>query len=134
MHVLLFLLGLVLTATAAPAPDDRNIGDLCKEQILSITVNVPRYVFTTDITDNWDVTSLVFNLTRRDVGTSQNPLPVAQALTEPRQSTYNISTTICGRSKRFLILTHGIIESQRYDFSFSFYIYLSIFDLFLETT
>ncbi|KAK7408693.1 hypothetical protein QQX98_009107 [Neonectria punicea] len=35
-------------------------------------------------------------------------------MTAPRESTYNISATICGKGDSVLVLTHGIIESKLY--------------------
>ncbi|KAH7312543.1 Alpha/Beta hydrolase protein [Stachybotrys elegans] len=110
----LVLLGLAISATAAPAFNPTDLGKQCRNIVIPVTVTVPRYVVTSDIVDNWDVTSLVFNLTRRDAGYPTDPLPVEDALTEPRQSTYEISAKFCGNSSSVLVLTHGIIESHKY--------------------
>lgn len=112
----LVLFSLATVTTAAPALTPNDLGTQCRNIVIPITVSVPRYVVTSEIVDNWDVTSLVFNLTRRDIGYPSDPLPVEDTLTEPRQSTYDISATFCGNSSAIIVLTHGIIESHKYVF------------------
>lgn len=73
-----------------------------------------RFIINATIENNWDATSLTFNLTRRDSGTPDDPLPIAGETTSAVESTYNIGATICGTGGPMLVLTHGIIESKLY--------------------
>ena len=86
----------------------------CREVTIPVTVNVPRFLINTTISDNWDVVSLALNLTQRDVNTTADPLPIAGMTLGPVESTYSVGATICGSGGPTLVLTHGIIESKLY--------------------
>lgn len=111
MKAFIFFLSLASAATINNGRDPKS--EQCRNVEIPITVSVPRYNVTTRIHDNWDVASLVLNLTRRDSSSPADPLPVASEMSGERQSTYNVSATICGEGTTALILTHGIIESKR---------------------
>lgn len=66
------------------------------------------------VNDDWDAASLTFNLTRRDSGFPEDPLPIAGMTSGPVNSTYMIGATLCGTGGPTLVLTHGIIESKLY--------------------
>lgn len=66
------------------------------------------------INDDWDAASLAFNLTRRDSGSPENPLPIAGTTPAPVNSTYLVGATVCGTGGPALVLTHGILESKLY--------------------
>ncbi|KAK8117723.1 alpha/beta-hydrolase [Apiospora kogelbergensis] len=85
----------------------------CREVSIPITVEVPRFLISTEIRDDWDVAALVFNLTRRDSGQGF-PLPITGNTAAPVKSTYDMGATFCGNGSTTLILTHGILESKRY--------------------
>lgn len=112
MHTSWPLFGLISLAAASPLTQRPDPHGNCQEVEIPITVLVPRFEVTTGIKDDWDAAALSFNLTRRDFTSPADPVPIASDMTEPRQSTYNISATICGKGDSVLVLTHGIIESK----------------------
>ncbi|RAH84237.1 alpha/beta-hydrolase [Aspergillus japonicus CBS 114.51] len=85
----------------------------CREVNIPITVNEPRFIINTTIKNDWDAASLVFNLTRHDSGSSNDPIPIS-GTTSPVKSNYTIGGTLCGTGETILVLTHGIIESKAY--------------------
>lgn len=86
--------------------------DDCQEIRMSITVEVPRFLISTTINDDWDAAALTFNLTRRDFGQPSFPLPISGSSAAPVKSTYEVGATFCGTGATTLILTHGILESK----------------------
>ncbi|KAH8810725.1 Alpha/Beta hydrolase protein [Xylogone sp. PMI_703] len=101
-------LGLGVTASVLPHP-------ACKEVKIPVTVNVPRFILSTSINDDWDTASLTLNLTTRDfANSSSDPLPVIGSTSKGVKSSYTIGGTLCGSGGTLLVLTHGIIESKLY--------------------
>ncbi|KAK7937793.1 alpha/beta-hydrolase [Apiospora aurea] len=86
----------------------------CREISIPITVEVPRFLISTEINDDWDAAALTFNLTRRDFGQATFPLPITGTTAGPVRSTYSVGGTFCGNGSTTLILTHGILESKLY--------------------
>ncbi|RAH68264.1 alpha/beta fold hydrolase [Aspergillus aculeatinus CBS 121060] len=86
----------------------------CRAVDIPITVQEPRFIINTTISNDWDAASLVFNLTRRDSGSSADPIPISGSTASPVQSNYTIGGTLCGTGATILVLTHGIIESKAY--------------------
>ncbi|KAK6852117.1 hypothetical protein PG995_012242 [Apiospora arundinis] len=107
-----------LTALAAALPSKTDIiatqPDDCKEVTIPVTVEVPRFLISTEIRDDWDAAALTFNLTRRDFGQATFPLPITGTTSAPVKSTYEVGATLCGNGSTTLILTHGILESKLY--------------------
>ncbi|KAK8006951.1 hypothetical protein PG989_000941 [Apiospora arundinis] len=107
-----------LTALAAALPSKTGIiatqPDDCKEISIPVTVEVPRFLISTEIRDDWDAAALTFNLTRRDFGQATFPLPITGTTSGPVKSTYEVGATLCGNGSTTLILTHGILESKLY--------------------
>ncbi|KAI4861937.1 alpha/beta-hydrolase [Hypoxylon rubiginosum] len=104
------IFALAATAFAWPYPTQPG----CKELKIPVTVNVPRFIVTAEVNDNWDAVALTLNLTRRDFTNPTDPLPVAGMTAAPVESTFNVGATLCGTGGSMLILTHGIIESKLY--------------------
>lgn len=77
-----------------------------------MTVSEKRFIINATVEDNWDATSLTINLTRRDAGTADDPLPIAGETASAVESNYTVGATLCGTGGPLLILTHGIIESK----------------------
>lgn len=102
------IFALAATAFAWPYPTQPG----CKELKIPVTVNVPRFIVTAEVNDNWDAVALTLNLTRRDFTNPTDPLPVAGMTAAPVESTFNVGATLCGTGGSMLILTHGIIESK----------------------
>ncbi|KAK7960685.1 alpha/beta-hydrolase [Apiospora saccharicola] len=96
-----------LPGKSATKPDD------CQEIRIPITVEVPRFLISTSINNDWDAAALTFNLTRRDFGQASFPLPIS-GTSAPVKSTYEVGATLCGTGATTLILTHGILESKLY--------------------
>lgn len=101
-------LGLIAVVNALPYADSRD----CRLVDIPVEINVPRYIINATINDNWDVAALTFNLTRRNVGSAADPIPISGMTSEPIASTYIIGATLCGTGGPTLVLTHGIIESK----------------------
>ncbi|KAI1850265.1 hypothetical protein JX266_004123 [Neoarthrinium moseri] len=110
MHSHLLFAALASIARASPTQGARG----CREVQIPVTVSVPRFHITTSVHDNWDATALSFNLTRRDFGSAEFPLPISGATPGPVESNYTVGATVCGHGGPTLVLTHGIIESKLY--------------------
>lgn len=104
---------ILLATLAAVSAGSKSQQYTCTDYPITVDVEVPHFILNTTIKDDWDVTSLVFNLSRRDAGKSDDPLPIA-GMTPPIKSNYTVGATLCGTGKTVLILTHGIIESKLY--------------------
>ncbi|KAK8091699.1 alpha/beta-hydrolase [Apiospora hydei] len=119
---MLFRSLLSLSCVALPAtallPDKSNPvtaqPNNCREISIPITLQVPRFLISTEINNDWDVAALTFNLTRRDFGQATFPLPITGTTAAPVKSTYSVGATLCGNGSTTLILTHGILESKLY--------------------
>lgn len=104
----------LLVASALPGPVLTTKHDSCRDLQIPVTVSEKRFIINATIQDDWDATSLTFNLTRRDSGTADDPLPIAGETASAVESSYTIGATLCGTGSSLLVLTHGIIESKLY--------------------
>lgn len=77
-----------------------------------MTVSEKRYILDTTVEDDWDAVSLTFNLTARNFGQPENPVPITGQTESPVTSNYSVGATICGTGTTLLVLTHGILESK----------------------
>jgi len=84
----------------------------CRDIKIPITISLPRLDIAISVENDWDATSLAFNLTRRDFTKPTDPLPIEAQTPKPVKSTYTVAASLCGTGKTMLILTHGIIESK----------------------
>lgn len=107
-----FLLWLAAAETASTASDLSSRRGSCSDITIPVTVSERRYILNTIIEDNWDAVSLTFNLTARNFGEPDNPVPISGQTDSPVTSNYFIGATICGTGSTLLVLTHGIIESK----------------------
>jgi hypothetical protein len=108
----LLTLGLAIIAFAVPYPS-ADASHTCRDVNIPVHVSVTRFVLNATIKNNWDAAALTLNLTRRDSGTPEDPLPVAGVTSGPVNSSYQIGATLCGTGRTTLVLTHGIIESKK---------------------
>ncbi|KAJ5307542.1 alpha/beta-hydrolase [Penicillium atrosanguineum] len=106
-----FLLLAISAAGSWALPSSRAS---CRELNIPIPVTVPRFIINATVENDWDVVDLVFNLTRRDLGTSADPLSLLNYVTADEENTYMIGATLCGTGETMLVLTHGILESKLY--------------------
>ncbi|KAF2092483.1 alpha/beta-hydrolase [Rhizodiscina lignyota] len=115
MYRSLLTLGIAAVACALPNGFDYTSHTSgCREVQIPVQVSVPRFILNTTIENDWDATALTLALTRRDSGTSSDPLPVAGSTSKAVKSSYTIGATLCGTGRTTLVLTHGIIESKKY--------------------
>lgn len=112
MYRRLLVVSFALLAVALPGPALTTKRGSCHDLQIPVTISEKRFIINATIEDNWDVTSLTFNLTRRDSGTVDDPLSIAGETSSAVESTYTIGATLCGTGGPLLILTHGIIESK----------------------
>lgn len=108
----LFVVGFALLASALPSTFSNTRRDSCRDVQIPVTVSERRFIINATVEDNWDAASLTLNLTRRDSGTYDDPLPIAGETASAVESTYTIGATLCGTGGPTLVLTHGIIESK----------------------
>lgn len=111
MYKRLLVVSFALLTSALPGSISSTIRGNCRDVQIPVTVSEKRFIINTTIEDNWDATSLTFNLTRRDSGTPGDPLPIAGE-TSAVEGTYSVGATLCGTGDPILVLTHGIIESK----------------------
>ncbi|KAL7619933.1 hypothetical protein AAE478_010480 [Parahypoxylon ruwenzoriense] len=57
---------------------------------------------------------LTLDPTRRDFGSSADPLHVAGVIATSVESTFSFRATMCGDGGPILVLTHGILENKLY--------------------
>ncbi|KAK8022581.1 hypothetical protein PG993_013348 [Apiospora rasikravindrae] len=113
----LLALSSVAAFAAALSSESGDIGmqpNGCRDISIPITVEIPRFLISTEINDDWDAAALTFNLTRRDFGQASFPLPITGTTAAPVKSTYDVGATLCGNGSTTLVLTHGILESKLY--------------------
>lgn len=89
----------------------------CSDIQIPVTISEKRYILDTTVEDDWDAVSLTFNLTARNFGQPENPVPITGQTESPVTSNYSIGATICGTGSTLLVLTHGILESKLYAFA-----------------
>lgn len=94
----------------------RNGHGDCYDVQIPVIVSEKRYAVDAIVEDNWDAVSLTFNLTARDFGKSEDPIPINGQTTSAVTSNFSIGATFCGTGSTLLVLTHGIIESKPYVF------------------
>ena len=111
-HKQLFAVSFAFLASALPSPVTNTSRDGCRDLQIPVTISEKRFIINATVEDNWDAASLTLNLTRRDSGTPDDPLPIAGETPSAVESTYNIGATLCGTGGPMLVLTHGIIESK----------------------
>lgn len=119
MRMLPLKLALALTAPviAFPITESSEINSQCSQIQIPVTVFEPRSILNITIEDDWDAASLTFNLTSRNFGTSDNPLPIAGEMDFAAESNYTVGATLCGTGSTLLVTTHGIIESKSFVFN-----------------
>ncbi|KAI0445827.1 alpha/beta-hydrolase [Xylaria telfairii] len=105
------LLATILFAGAFAIPNPKH--PACRELQLPISVSVPRFIVNATVKDDWDAVSLTFNLTRRDLFTPADPLPISGITPNAVESTFQVGATVCGAGGPTLILTHGVVEYWR---------------------
>ncbi|ROW06788.1 hypothetical protein VMCG_04107 [Cytospora schulzeri] len=114
MYQGLLVVSFALLASALPGPVLTRRHGTCRDLQIPVTVSEKRFIINATIEDNWDATSLTINLTRRDSGTPDDPLPIAGETDSAVESTYSVGATVCGTGGPMIVLTHGIIESKLY--------------------
>ncbi|POS81096.1 hypothetical protein DHEL01_v200512 [Diaporthe helianthi] len=116
MRMLLLTLTLALTApiVAFTIPDLNKNDSQCSQIQIPVTIFERRSILNMTVKDNWDAASLTFNLTARNFGTPDNPLPIAGETSSAAESNYTIGATLCGTGRTMIVTTHGIIESKSY--------------------
>lgn len=112
MYKGIFAVSFALLASAFPSPILETRNDSCRDVQIPVTVTAQRFIINATVEDNWDATSLTFNLTRRDSGHATDPIPISGETSAEVKSTYTIGATLCGTGGPVLILTHGIIDSK----------------------
>ncbi|ELQ40721.1 hypothetical protein MCOR27_006307 [Pyricularia oryzae] len=99
--------GYAILAAALPVGGNGS-ATKCRDIRIPVTVEVPRFLISTRIQDDWDAVALSFNLTQR------NSPSAITGTTAPVKSIYDVGATFCGNGSTTLILTHGILESKSY--------------------
>lgn len=97
--------GYAILAAALPVGGNGS-ATKCRDIRIPVTVEVPRFLISTRIQDDWDAVALSFNLTQR------NSPSAITGTTAPVKSIYDVGATFCGNGSTTLILTHGILESK----------------------
>jgi pimeloyl-ACP methyl ester carboxylesterase len=121
MLALTLALAVALAApiNAFPASGFTKRDSQCSEIKIPVTISEKRSILDITINDNWDAAALTFNLTARDFGQPDNPLPIASQTASAVESNYTLGATLCGTGATMLVTTHGIIESKLYNFKWS---------------
>lgn len=114
MQIFALTLALAASITAFPTSDSSKRDGQCSQIEIPVTVSEKRLILNITIKDDWDAAALTFNLTARDFGTPDNPLPIVGETTSSVGSNYTIGATLCGTGGTILLTTHGIIESKLY--------------------
>lgn len=107
-----FLLFLAAAQTTVTGLNLNSRHGSCSDINIPVIVSERRYILNATIEDNWDAVSFTFNLTARDFGTPENPVPINGQTNSYVTSNYSIGATLCGTGGPLLVLTHGIIESK----------------------
>ncbi|KUI53201.1 1-acylglycerol-3-phosphate O-acyltransferase [Cytospora mali] len=114
MYTRLLIISLAFVASALPGAVPTSKNNTCRDLQIPVAVSEERFIINATVNDNWDAASLTFNLTRRDSGMPDDPIPIAGTTSSAVESTYTIGATLCGTGGPMLVLTHGIIESKLY--------------------
>lgn len=114
MLLLTLVLALTAPTTAFKTPEFSEISSQCSQIQIPVTIFEKRSILDIIIKDDWDAASLTFDLTARNFGTSDNPLPITGETGFAVESNYTVGATLCGTGGTILVTTHGIIESKSY--------------------
>ncbi|KAJ4424192.1 hypothetical protein N0V82_001058 [Gnomoniopsis sp. IMI 355080] len=114
MQIKTLLVCLAVAHTTITALELSSRHRSCSDIEIPVVVSERRYILNTTIEDNWDAVSLTFNLTARNYGTPENPVPIIGQTDSPVIGNYSIGATLCGTGSTLLVLIHGIIESKLY--------------------
>lgn len=112
MQIHILTLALVAPVTAFTLPERSERGNQCSQIQIPVTVAEKRSIVNVIVDDDWDAASLTFNLTARDFGKPDDPLPITGDTEFPVRSNYTVGATLCGTGGTMLVTTHGIIESK----------------------
>lgn len=114
MLVLTLALAIAASIHAFPTSDFSERDNQCSEIQIPVTVLEERSILNITIHDDWDAASLTFNLTAKDFGQPDDPLPIAGETVSAVESKYTLGATLCGTGGTMLVTTHGIMESKLY--------------------
>ncbi|KAF3765770.1 alpha/beta-hydrolase [Cryphonectria parasitica EP155] len=115
MQIFILALALAASITALPTSEIRATEDnQCSNIQIPVTVSEKRSILNITIQDDWDAAALTFNLTARDFGTPDDPLPIVGETSSAVGGNYTVAATLCGTGSTMLVVTHGIIESKLY--------------------
>lgn len=114
MHRNIFSLSFALAVAASPTARSTARYWGCSDHDIPVTISEQRYIIDTIVEDNFDAVAFTFNLTNRDFGKADDPVPIVDETDSPVTNNYTIGATLCGTGSKLLVLTHGIIESKLY--------------------
>ncbi|KAL1856837.1 hypothetical protein Daus18300_010600 [Diaporthe australafricana] len=114
MQIFTLALALAGSITAFPTSELSERDNQCTQIDIPVTVLEKRSILNITIKDDWDAAALTFNLTARDFGKPDDPLPIVGETASAVGSNYTVGATLCGTGGTILVTTHGIIESKLY--------------------